>query len=76
MTNLSRIALEMVQMSKPGRLAQYVEPQSEAGQLLQKDGWKPSSTRRVFAEQWEHDCPSCGARCRCYVPRQYCVHCA
>lgn len=36
------IALAMVRMVKTGRLTQYVEPNSEAEQLLERDGWKRS----------------------------------
>jgi len=45
------ISLEMTQYLKAGRLSQYVEPLSEAAQLLEKAGWKQSDQpSKTFAE--------------------------
>ncbi len=44
------IALELVQYVKAGRLSQYAEPLSEAGQLLEASGWKCKDERVLFME--------------------------
>lgn len=47
----SGIALELTQYVKKGRLSQYVEPLSEASQMLEEDGWKPSDNpSKAFVE--------------------------